>query len=184
MAKITGTIFALHYKVTAAGLFIFAAIIFYSQITGGKIKCREPQPPSTSVQPPEFLNELCYATLTQTQPTAISGSSSNGLTASSNGGSSLVSELQQQPPENLHFYEWAGFLLAFQALLFMIPYAIWSICEGGKVARLTLNLQHKVSDERERHNLVHYLHESKGKPLMIMMMMMARSGGWMAMIQR
>lgn len=161
MAKITGTIFALHYKVTAIGLLIFAAIVFYSQITGGKIKCREPQPPSTSVQPPEFLNELCYATLTQTQPTALPSSSNNGLSSSSNGANSL--EIQHQPPENLHFYEWAGFLLAFQALLFLIPYAFWSICEGGKVGRLTLNLQHKVSDERERRNLVHYLHESKGK---------------------
>jgi hypothetical protein len=45
----------------------------------------------------------------------------------------------------LKYYQGVGFFLLFQAWMFYLPHLLWKLSEGGRMERLTMNLQNEMN---------------------------------------
>ncbi|XP_035228752.1 innexin shaking-B-like [Stegodyphus dumicola] len=119
-------VFRLHYRFTVLLLLFFCIIVSTKQYAGEPIKCSPDLRVYSAV-----VDTYCFITTTYTVQTAMN------LTPSQGAPHPGVSSSQDESNYIYHaYYQWIGFLLFFQSVLFYFPHWLWKNFEGGKLSWL------------------------------------------------
>lgn len=154
-ANIDNIVFSLHYEVTVIILVAFALLVTTNQYIGDPIDCMIDEIPRS------IIDTYCWIYGTYIVSSKINGKIGRdviqpGVTNFNNNGKDEV--------KYYAYYQWIGFMLLFQALLFYIPYYLWKTWENGRIKMLSNNLNLPVLDteyRRERKTaVINYLYEN------------------------
>lgn len=153
--NIDNIVFSLHYEVTVIILVAFTLIVSTNQYIGKPIECMIEEIPKA------VIDTYCWIYGTYIVSNKINGEIGRdviqaGVTNFINDGKNEV--------KHYAYYQWVGFMLLFQALLFYIPYYLWKTWEDGRIKMLSINLNIPVLTaeyRRERQSaVVNYLYEN------------------------
>ncbi|XP_013793461.1 innexin shaking-B-like [Limulus polyphemus] len=154
--SIDNTVFRLHWLFTTVFLLAFSILVTTSQYVGNPIHCM----PIGGV-PDDLLESFCWIHSTFSVSKAFNLPVSQEIPYPGVSNSNGVSE------RNYHsYYQWVGFVLFLQALLFYTPYYLWKIWEGRLLVTICNIIQIViVSDEELRKktaDLTHYILKHRG----------------------
>ncbi len=131
-ANVQPAIFKL-YRFTACAMGIASSLSMAKQLFGDPITCLSDSGPD---KVDKFINDYCWFHGTETFNT---GNKSDELIAHPGifyTGESGGMGMKNTPPERIHeYYQWIGFALFLQALLFVLPPYWWKVNEGGRIGR-------------------------------------------------
>lgn len=153
--KIDNFVFSLHYEVTVIILVAFALFVTTNQYIGDPIDCMIDEIPK------KMIDTYCWIYGTYLVSNKINGEIGRDVIEPG-----VTNFINDGTHERKHYayYQWIGFVLLFQALLFYIPYYVWKTWENGRLKTLSLNLNSPVLDaeyRRERQSAVStYLYEN------------------------
>lgn len=152
--KTDGNIFRFHYKLTVIFLALSATLISLKQYVGDPIDCiinAEKSPVESGV-----LDSYCWIHSTHTLPNEP-GMKANGSRPIPGLGTPEEGEQMRYHK----YYQWVGFFLIFQAIMFTLPRLIWKFCENGRMRALLedLHFSRVKTDVQTNaiHNLIDYL---------------------------
>ncbi|XP_045514597.1 innexin inx3 [Pieris brassicae] len=122
-AVIDNMVFRMHYRITAAIMFLCCILVTANNLIGDPISCI-----NDGVIPNHVINTYCWITYTFTLPhtPAGKGISHPGL------GNDYGEEKRHHS-----YYQWVPFMLFFQGVLFYLPHWIWKNWEEGKVRMIS-----------------------------------------------
>ncbi|XP_055307225.1 innexin inx2-like [Sitodiplosis mosellana] len=124
--------FRLHYKSTIIILIISSLFITSNQFIGEPISCIIDDIPAN------FINSYCWTYGTFTNAEQENGDIQPGVGSVNKG----KSEIKYHK-----YYQWIYFTLLIQAILFYVPRYVWKIWEGGKMQKLSSNLNLVITEE-------------------------------------
>lgn len=153
--KIDNIVFSLHYEVTVIILVSFSLFVTTNQYIGDPIDCMIDNIPK------KFIDSYCWIYGTYIVSNKINGKI--GYDIIQPGVTNFIKDGKSEI-KNYAYYQWIGFVLLFQALLFYIPYYVWKTWENGRIKMLSTNLNIPVLDavyRAERQSaVVNYVYEN------------------------
>lgn len=153
--NIDNIVFSLHYELTVIILLTFAFFVTTNQYIGDPIDCIIEEIPKN------VIDTYCWIYGTYLVSNKINGEIGRdfiepGVTNFIEDGTNEV--------KYYAYYQWIGFVLLFQALLFYTPYYLWKMWENGRIKMLSTNLNVPIlnnKDRKERQSAVaNYLFEN------------------------
>jgi len=152
---IDNEVFRLHYKVSVILFIMFSAMLTAKQYFGDPIDC------FVQGVPAKIVNTYCWVHGTYTmknykmdQVRTFTAAEKLYLDQMGHTGTIHPGVGTADPAKNYKvyhmYYQWVGFILFFQAILFYIPRYFWKLQEGGKVKFCTLNMKEPEVDNEER----------------------------------
>lgn len=148
--------FRLHYRVTILILIILSLFITSNQFIGEPINCIIDEIPAY------FINSYCWTYGTFTIVELENGQIGYDIIKPG-----VRSIIQDNFEIKFHkYYQWVYFTLLIQAILFYIPRYIWKILEGGKLEKLTHNLNLVITDDGYKFEgkeiIINYMNKNMG----------------------
>lgn len=134
------SVFRLHYRVTVMVLLAFTFIVTSRQYIGAAIMCVH-----TEEIPKEVLNTYCWIHPTYTLSSAHW--KRVGVDVPHPG---VDKTRDEKDKKHVKYYQWVGFLLFFQSILFYIPRWLWKNWEAGKIHALMMDLDIGVVQDVEK----------------------------------
>jgi len=137
-------VFRLHCKLTALILFLSCTLVSIGMYWGDPIDC------IVEGVPDGVMDTYCWLHSTFTLPHlgVVEIDNVNGVDQEPHPGVGPVYDDLSRITEH-KYYQWVGFVLLLQGILFLGPYMLWKFLEGGRVANLIPDcLVHTVSDAR------------------------------------
>lgn len=162
---IDNIVFSLHYEATVIILVAFALFVTTNQYIGDPIDCMIEEIPRS------VIDTYCWIHGTYIVSNKIDGKIGRdviqpGVTNFINNGKNEI--------KYYAYYQWVGFVLLLQALLFYIPYYAWKTWEGGRIKMLSNNLNIPILDAEYRRErklaVINYLYENLHHHLRLLMM--------------
>lgn len=153
--KIDNIVFSLHYQLTVIILIAFSLFVTTNQYIGDPIDCMIDEIPRS------IIDTYCWIYGTYIVSSKINGEIGRDVIQPG-----VTNFIQNEKDEVKYYtyYQWVGFVLLFQALLFYIPYYVWKTCEGGRIKMLSTNLNLPIMDAEYRKDrkmaVVNYLYEN------------------------
>jgi len=144
-------VFRLHCKVTTLILFTSCALVNFGTYVGDPIDCIV-----EGNIPEGVMDTYCWLHSTFTLPSLgeVTIGSRNGVAHPHPGVGPVYDQSwgNATQPTIVHhrYYQWVGFTLLLQGLLFLLPYTLWKFLEGGAVGRLIPNILVHVHDSDQR----------------------------------
>jgi len=137
---IDNLVFRLHYKVTVILLVLFSAMLTAKQYFGDPIDCFT----NDKNVPGKMVSTYCWVHGTYTlrnlkmdQTRAFTPEERSYFARMGHNGSAHHGIATSDPARNYKvyhtYYQWVGFILFFQAILFYLPRHIWKQVEDGRV---------------------------------------------------
>lgn len=151
-------IFQLHYRLTCLILIIFSIIVTTGQFYGDPIDCFT----SMNEIPSKVLDDFCWIQSTFSLPSAQNLQIGTDVVYP---GMDKFTQGQDQTYHN--YYQWVGFFLMFQAVLFYVPHYLWKIMERHELDHILMGLNRPIFDndsdkESKLHLVAHYLQQTLG----------------------
>jgi len=140
---IDNVVFRLHYKVTVIMFILGSVLLNGKQYFGDPIDCHV----DTGV-PAKLVSTFCWATGTFTLR-----QQTGRFMAHQGVGPSVGKERIYHT-----YYQWVGFIMFFQAILFYLPRHLWKIVEGGRIKMCAVDMKQPVIDHNVVINRVDRLH--------------------------
>jgi hypothetical protein len=139
---IDSSVFRLHWCISSVILLTFSVIVTTRQYVGNPIDCIH-----TQDIPDEVFDLYCWIHSTYTIPRALS--LHVGREVAHPG---VITSAHDQEDERRYvtYYQWVGFTLFFQAILFYVPRWLWENWEAGKITALMMDLDVGVVSEVEK----------------------------------
>lgn len=139
-------IFRSHYKVTVILLILGSVLLNGKQYFGDPIDCH-----LDSGVPAKIVSTFCWITGTYT----VHGETPQNMMAHQGVGTNRVGQ------ERVYhtYYQWVGFILFFQAILFYLPRHFWKMVEGGTIKFFTKGMGEPETSASVRMDRVHRLKE-------------------------
>lgn len=150
-----GTFFKLHYRVSALVLCSFSILVSATQFIGDPIYCTV-----AGDIPQKLINTFCWVEGTFSLPKAFLKKVGKeiiypGVDTSYGSKDEIIEH---------GYYQWVGFMLLLQAVMFYMPRLIWTSWEGNRIKSLLQELNQPVvpEDEKKRRlkRLVRYFRAS------------------------
>jgi len=154
-------IFRLHYKVTVILFMVFVVLVTAKQHFGDPIECQ------TSKEKPvesKVVNSFCWLTGTFTKEYIYK--SDELACRQSHSHTCYLGAIKEGRERRIEhsYYQWVGWVIFVQALLFYIPRQLWKVMEGGKVKFLTASCPTTPAlDEKEAKDRVDKIHKIYNK---------------------
>ncbi len=153
---IDSSVFRLHWCISSVILLTFSVIVTTRQYVGNPIDCIH-----TKDVPDDVFDLYCWIHSTYTIPRALSLNVGDQI-AHPGVVTSNVGEDDER--RYVSYYQWVGFTLFFQAVLFYVPRWLWKNWEAGKIAALMMDLDVGVVSEVEKKQkkklLLDYLYDN------------------------
>merc|ERR1712212_331922 len=169
---IDNLVFRLHYKVTVILLVVFSAMVTAKQYFGDPIECFVQGVPAKTVSTYCWVHgtyTLRNLKMDQTRP--FTAAEKSYFARMGHNGSAHPGIATSDPSKNYKvyhaYYQWVGFILFFQAILFYLPRYVWKIVEGGRVKFCINGMKEPELDDGERlqkaQRLVTYFEKFKNR---------------------
>jgi len=153
---IDSSVFRLHWCISSVILLTFSVIITTRQYVGNPIDCIH-----TNDVPDDVFDLYCWIHSTYTIPRALSLHVGDEV---AHPGVITSSVDEEDERRYVSYYQWVGFTLFFQAILFYIPRWLWKNWEAGKITALMMDLDIGVVSEVEKKQkkklLLDYLYDN------------------------
>lgn len=153
--NIDNIIFCQHYETSVIVLIVFSLFITIKQYIGNPIDCMIEDIPKN------IINSYCWIHGTYIVSNKINGKI--GYDVIQPGVTNYINDGQNKI-KYYAYYQWIGFMLLFQALLFYIPFYLWKMWEGGRIKMLSTDLNIPIlnADYRRERKLavITYLYEN------------------------
>jgi len=165
---IDNTVFRLHYKGTVILLILFSAMLTAKQYFGDPIDCYVQGVPAS------IVNTYCWVHGTFTikrfdnvqvrSPTAAENSyfDKMGHRGIAHPGIETSDPTKNQKMYHV-FYQWVGFIIFLQAILFYLPRHLWKILEDGRIKFCSKDMKDMVLDDDVRLKRVERLNKVYSK---------------------
>lgn len=154
-SKIDNIVFSLHYEASVIILVAFALFVTTNQYIGNPIDCMIDEIPRS------IIDTYCWIYGTYIVSSKINGEIGRDVI---HPGVTNVINGEKGDIKYYSYYQWIGFVLLIQALLFYIPYYVWKTWEGGRIKMLSVNLNLPILEaeyRRERKSaVINYLYEN------------------------
>lgn len=154
-SKIDNIVFSLHYEASVIILVAFALFVTRNQYIGNPIDCMIDEIPRS------IIDTYCWIYGTYIVSSKINGEIGRDVI---HPGVTNVINGEKGDIKYYSYYQWIGFVLLIQALLFYIPYYVWKTWEGGRIKMLSVNLNLPILEaeyRRERKSaVINYLYEN------------------------
>eukprot|EP00091_Calanus_sinicus_P010951 TRINITY_DN2502_c0_g1_i1.p1 TRINITY_DN2502_c0_g1~~TRINITY_DN2502_c0_g1_i1.p1 ORF type:complete len:407 (+),score=75.11 TRINITY_DN2502_c0_g1_i1:99-1319(+) len=152
---IDNEVFRLHYKVTVILFILFSGMLTAKQYFGDPIDCM------VNGVPAKIVNTYCWVhgtftmkNLKMDQVRAYTPAEKSYFDKMGHTGTSHPGIATSDPVKNYKvyhtYYQWVGFILFFQAILFYLPRHLWKHIEGGKVRFCTKDMKEPELDDETR----------------------------------
>lgn len=153
-AVIDNMIFRLHYRTTAAMLFLCCVIVSANNLIGDPINCIT----ETGAVSGHVINTYCWITYTFTLPGNLAKPVSTHVAHPGLG-------IDEGEKRYHSYYQWVPFMLFFQGVLFYAPHWMWKQWEEGKIRIISEGMrgamvESKPERQAKIERLVQYLVET------------------------
>lgn len=159
-AKTVNRIFQLHSSVTCLFLIAFSVFVTSNQYFGDPINC---MPNFKDEIPEKVLNNYCWVRATYSLPKSF-----NEIDTEKVPYPGLDAYIEGDETVYHTYYQWVGFFLFFQAILFQIPRMIWKITEGGTTSKIILNLDKPIAVSKNQNNEISYKFGVENKNIQVL----------------
>lgn len=137
---VDNNVFKLHYKFTTLTLVTFSLLVSCRQYLGNPIDCVQ----SDDI-PHNVIDTYCWIHSTFTLPRALDAAVGTDVAHPG-----IDSNLPGDEHVYHAYYQWVCFMLFMQAILFYMPYYIWTSWECKRMRALSLGLDNPVLEEDEK----------------------------------
>lgn len=153
-AIIDNMVFRLHYRTTAAMLFLCCVVVSANNLIGDPINCIT----ETGAVSGHVINTYCWITYTFTLPRNLAKPVSTHVAHPGLG-------IDEGEKRYHTYYQWVPFMLFFQGILFYAPHWMWKQWEEGKIRIISEGMrgamiESKPERQAKIERLVQYLVET------------------------
>ncbi|XP_040572604.1 innexin shaking-B [Lepeophtheirus salmonis] len=153
---IDSSVFRLHWCISSMILLTFSVIVTTRQYVGNPIDCIH-----TQDVPDDVFDLYCWIHSTYTIPRALSLRVGDEVAHPG----VITSNVEEEDDKRyVSYYQWVGFTLFFQSILFYVPRWLWKNWEAGKITALMMDLDIGVVSEVEKKQkkklLLDYLYDN------------------------
>ena len=140
--KIDNNVFRLHYKATFLIMFCASLLTTLHTYVGDPIDC------IVDKIPQEMMDSYCWIHSTYSIPSRWNAKVGTEVVYP---GIAPLADLEEgQEVKYYKWYQWVGFFLTFQCIMFYLPRYFWEASENGKVKMLVGKLQEPLLSDAEK----------------------------------